>query len=471
VHPFGLATGGRIPGYGGGDRHLALLESGEAVVSKETTASHAATLASWGVPGFQTGGKAGTKQRGSNNIFSDIGGFFSGLFHKAADIGKITAAIFSGNTTALSNAIMDLLGHKGTGGAVAGMAQMLGGMTKTVLKDIVHFLIGQAGAGSSSAIVRFAESFIGKVPYVWGGTTPNGWDCSGFTDFVYRHFGYQPPRTSESQFGWVQRTSRPEPGGLAFFAGADGTVRNPGHVGIIVGPNRMVDAFGTGFGTRFDSIYGSSGGVSGFGVPPGGFRRPGTGLSPGNWSLTGLERLWDSAGGPPSKAHIAAAIALAESGGRPQARNASGASGLWQILGQVFPGNIFNPFINAENAVTKYRDAHGFTPWVTYLTGAYRQFMDGGGMLRQGENVLYKHTSAPEVVLNPSQTDAFLALAAAAERASAGGSSSLADAIRAMHSELAVLLKRGPAITGGAVADALNGASRQAAYRAQYSAR
>ena len=53
-----LAGGGRIPGYGGGDKHLALLEGGEAVVSKETTAANAGTLAAMGVPGFQAGGAA-----------------------------------------------------------------------------------------------------------------------------------------------------------------------------------------------------------------------------------------------------------------------------------------------------------------------------------------------------------------------------------------------------------------------------
>ena len=53
-----LAGGGRIPGYGGGDKHVALLEGGEAVVSKETTAAHAGTLAAMGVPGFQGGGLA-----------------------------------------------------------------------------------------------------------------------------------------------------------------------------------------------------------------------------------------------------------------------------------------------------------------------------------------------------------------------------------------------------------------------------
>jgi hypothetical protein len=51
--------GSKVPGYGGGDKHLYLLESGEAVVSKETTARHARTLAAMGVPGMAVGGLAG----------------------------------------------------------------------------------------------------------------------------------------------------------------------------------------------------------------------------------------------------------------------------------------------------------------------------------------------------------------------------------------------------------------------------
>src|SRR5262252_250259 len=421
-HIAGLAKGGRLPGWGGGDRWPALLESGETVVSKEHSSVLADIFAAVGVPGYQQGGVVRPdqphfgQQRATHNVGSPIAGFF----HKAADIGKITAALFSGNTQALSNAVMDLVGAKGAGGATAGMARLLGGMTNTVLKDIVHWLIGQAGAGSSNAIVRYAESFIGKVPYVWGGTTPQGWDCSGFVEWVYRHFGYQPPRTADEQFGWAQHTARPVPGGLAFFAGADGTQGMPGHAGIVVGPNRMVDAFGTGFGTRFDSIIGSSGAISGFGVPPGGFRAPGTGLASGTWTLGGLERLWESAGGPASAAHIAAAIALAESGGNPRARNPSGASGLFQILGQVFPGNIFNPFINARNAVRKYFQAGGFSPWVTYLTGAYRQFMDNGGWMLPG-GAYANATGRPEAVLNPQQSAAFVKFAEAAHEMSRGG--------------------------------------------------
>lgn len=83
----------------------------------------------------------------------------------------------------------------------------------------------------------------------------------------------------------------------------------------------------------------------------------------GTLSYSGLEALWEAAGGPASAAPEMATIAIrCESGGRQYAYNPSGASGYWQILGQVVPGNIFNPMVNAENAVAKYR-AGGFSPW------------------------------------------------------------------------------------------------------------
>jgi hypothetical protein len=95
-----------------------------------------------------------------------------------------------------------------------------------------------------------------------------------------------------------------------------------------------------------------------------------------------LEKLWVAAGGPAGLAHLMAAIAMAESGGNPAARNASGASGLWQILGLPFPGNPFDPLTNARMAVAKWR-TQGLGAWVTFTSGAYRQFMAGGGIIRE----------------------------------------------------------------------------------------
>lgn len=85
----------------------------------------------------------------------------------------------------------------------------------------------------------------------------------------------------------------------------------------------------------------------------------------GTYSYAGLERLWISAGGPSWAAAHAAEIAECESGGRTSAYNPSGATGLWQILGSVVPGNLYNAYTNALNAVAKFRASGStFAQWV-----------------------------------------------------------------------------------------------------------
>ena len=85
----------------------------------------------------------------------------------------------------------------------------------------------------------------------------------------------------------------------------------------------------------------------------------------GIYSYSALESLWEAAGGPSFAASSAAAVAECESGGNPRAYNPSGASGLWQILGSVVPGNLFDPMVNALNAVSKFRASNDtFAQWV-----------------------------------------------------------------------------------------------------------
>jgi cell wall-associated NlpC family hydrolase len=90
-----------------------------------------------------------------------------------------------------------------------------------------------------AAAVRFAERFRG-TPYVWAGTTPAGFDCSGFTRYVYAHFGISLPHSSYAQWslGRHVRRSQLEPGDLVFFG--------LGHVGIWVGHGRFIHAPHTG---------------------------------------------------------------------------------------------------------------------------------------------------------------------------------------------------------------------------------
>lgn len=95
------------------------------------------------------------------------------------------------------------------------------------------------------------------------------------------------------------------------------------------------------------------------------------------YSYAQLEGLWLNAGGSATIAPVMAAIALAESGGRSDAKNPSGATGLWQILGNPFPGNALDPATNAKMAVAKYK-SQGLKAWTAYTSGAYKKYLKSG---------------------------------------------------------------------------------------------
>ena len=107
-----------------------------------------------------------------------------------------------------------------------------------------------APAVSSSAIVNYARQFLG-VPYVWGGTTTSGFDCSGFTQYVFAHFGINLPRTSSAQATAGTRVSAAEarPGDLVWW---------PGHVGIYTGNGNNIAARQPGTPLTEGPIYHSS---------------------------------------------------------------------------------------------------------------------------------------------------------------------------------------------------------------------
>jgi cell wall-associated NlpC family hydrolase len=114
-----------------------------------------------------------------------------------------------------------------------------------------------------AAAVSYAEAQLGK-PYLWGGTGPAAYDCSGLVMMAYQSAGVTIPRTSEIQWKDLPHVpaSQVIPGDLVFFAGADGTRTAPGHVGLVIGKNTMIEAYATGFPIR----------ISTFGTPqsPGG---------------------------------------------------------------------------------------------------------------------------------------------------------------------------------------------------------
>ncbi|MBU3144719.1 NlpC/P60 family protein [Clostridium sp. CF012] len=100
-----------------------------------------------------------------------------------------------------------------------------------------------SAAISDNAIIAYASNFLG-TPYLWGGTSPSGFDCSGFTQYVYAHFGISVGRTTFDQINDGVQVSRDnlQPGDLIFF----GTFASPHHMGIYVGDNNYIHAPRTG---------------------------------------------------------------------------------------------------------------------------------------------------------------------------------------------------------------------------------
>lgn len=92
-------------------------------------------------------------------------------------------------------------------------------------------------ARERAGVVRFARRLLG-VRYTYGGTSPrSGFDCSGFTRFVYAHFGIALPHSSFAQFDLGRRVARGslQPGDLVFFDGL-------GHVGLYLGRGLFIHA-------------------------------------------------------------------------------------------------------------------------------------------------------------------------------------------------------------------------------------
>ena len=87
----------------------------------------------------------------------------------------------------------------------------------------------------SDAIIKYAKQFMG-VPYVWGGMSPSGFDCSGFINYVFRGFGFSLTRTSYgmAELGTTVSLKDLEPGDLMFFKARNLNSKQVGHVALVV---------------------------------------------------------------------------------------------------------------------------------------------------------------------------------------------------------------------------------------------
>jgi cell wall-associated NlpC family hydrolase len=129
-------------------------------------------------------------------------------------------------------------GQKAAVGAVA--VTLLLGAAKTTHH---HGHSHPASASPAAArAIAYARHQIGH-PYRWGGTGPDGFDCSGLTSMAWKHAGVTIPRTSQEQWAGLRHVSKPAPGDLVFSYWTDpADPASPNHVQIYAGHGDVIGA-------------------------------------------------------------------------------------------------------------------------------------------------------------------------------------------------------------------------------------
>lgn len=110
-------------------------------------------------------------------------------------------------------------------------------------------------SASAQAVASYASQFVG-APYVYGGSSPSGWDCSGFVAYVYSQFGISLPRTSGAQAAVgtaVGSIAEAQPGDI---------IANSGHAAIYIGNGLVVNALNPAQGTQITGLGVFNGGYS-----------------------------------------------------------------------------------------------------------------------------------------------------------------------------------------------------------------
>jgi peptidoglycan DL-endopeptidase CwlO len=280
-----------------------------------------------------------TRASGPNNLFARA---LATATSASSGSGGLSAG---GNTASASTSGSDLISLLLSARAAGGGAGTTTAPTTT----------GPSGADA----VAEADKFLG-TPYVWGGSSPGGFDCSGLVQYVYGQLGVNLPRTSQEQATVgtaVSGLAAAQPGDLIFFAGSDGTASSPGHVGIYVGNGQMLDAPYTGTNVQIEAVpadqvvdirrvlpaAGTVAATSSATVPSAG---PDGTVTMGNVSVPSayagtIEQAASANGIPPA---LLAALVQHESGFDPNAVSPAGAEGIAQFMPATAAGMGVNPY-------------------------------------------------------------------------------------------------------------------------------
>lgn len=127
--------------------------------------------------------------------------------------------------------------------------------------DPVDVALGGTATGSKAA--RLAMKFQG-TPYVWGGTDPKGFDCSGLIQYSYGKLGVKIPRVAADQFRASTPVNDPQPGDLVFWKGYTNSATNPGHVGMYIGNGQYIQAPKTGDVVKVSNVADRPNGFLGY---------------------------------------------------------------------------------------------------------------------------------------------------------------------------------------------------------------
>lgn len=304
-------------------------------------------------------------------------------------------------------AVLDGMPLTGGAGTTAGLSGVRAGSMVAASPTLVGVGGGASGmlggwnasSGGGAAVVAEAEKFLG-VPYVWGGESPSGFDCSGLVQYVYAQLGISLPRTSEEQalVGTpVASLAQARPGDLVFFAGSDGTPTAPGHVGIYIGGGKMIDAPYSGTVVQVQTVAGTqpvvairrvlptpgAGGAVRFGAAAG--AASATPTSTGPIAVPGgLAPLFLSAGAKYGVSPtLLAAIARQESGFDAHAVSTAGAEGMMQFMPETAAGLGITPFTPSQAVDGAARLISGYIRQFGSVPLALAAYSAGAGAVEQ----------------------------------------------------------------------------------------